>query len=221
MNPSDIDLKMMRRCVELSADAVRAHELPFSCVICRDGQVIVETTNRVARDADVTRHAEIIAISQAQRILGRKDLSDCTLYSNVEPCPMCSFPIRETRIGRVVYSISSPMMGGFSKWNVLSDNEISDVMPQVFGGVPQISAGLMYRDAAAVWRGWNPLFWFGIRLRGCLAESNNDAMATLQTRQPPRSLLKRFAAFLSQAMPRRRPAENRVGPPRPQAKIVA
>jgi tRNA(adenine34) deaminase len=221
MNPSDIDLKMMRRCVELSADAVRANELPFSCVICRDGQVIVETTNCVARDGDVTRHAEIIAISRAQRILGCKDLSDCTLYSNVEPCPMCSFPIRETRIGRVVYSISSPMMGGFSKWNVLSDNEISDVMPQVFGGVPQISAGLMYRDAAAVWRGWNPLFWFGIRLRGCLAESNNDAMATLQTGQPPRSLLKRFAAFLSQALPGRRVAENRVGPPRPQAKIVA
>jgi len=69
---------------------------------------------------------------------------------------------------------------------------------EAFGGIPQISAGLMYRDAAAVWRGWNPLFWFGIRLRGCLAESNNDAMATLQTGQPPRSLLKRFAAFLIQ-----------------------
>src|ERR1041384_1081095 len=110
MNPSDIDLKMMRRCVELSADAVRAHELPFSCVVCRDGEIVVEATNRVSRDGDVTRHAEIIAISEAQRILGRKDLSDCTLYSNVEPCPMCSFPIRETRIGRVVYSISSPMI---------------------------------------------------------------------------------------------------------------
>jgi len=94
-------------------------------------------------------------------------------------------------------------------------------MPQVFGGVPQISAGLMYRDAAAVWRGWNPLFWFGIRLRGCLAESNNDAMATLQTGQPPRSMFKRFAAFLIQALPGRRPAESRVGTPRPQAKIVA
>src|SRR5882757_3454017 len=144
MNPSDIDLKMMRRCVELSADAVRAHELPFSCVICRDGEVIVETTNRVARDRDITRHAEIMAISQAQQVLGRKDLSDCTLYSNVEPCPMCSFPIRETRIGRVVYSISSPMMGGFSKWNVLSDNEISNVMPEVFGDAPEVAGGRLY-----------------------------------------------------------------------------
>src|SRR5262249_15725395 len=100
--------------------------------------------------------------------------------------------------------------------------EISDVMPQVFGGVPQISGGLMYRDAAAVWRSWNPLFWFGIRLRGCLAESNNDAMASLQTGQPPRSVWKRFAAFLAPALPGKRNVEAPVAAPsRPQAKIVA
>ena len=143
MDRSAIDLKMMRRCVELSADAVRRQELPFACVICRDGEVVAEAINRVVQDADVTRHAEIIAISEAQRILGRSDLSDCTIYSNVEPCPMCSFPIRETRIGRVVYAISSPMMGGFSKWNVLGDNEISNVMPEVFGDKPEVAAGLL------------------------------------------------------------------------------
>ena len=116
----------MRRCVELSATAVSQRELPFSCVICRDGVIVAEATNRVVQDGDVTRHAEILAISEAQRVLGRKDLSDCTIYSSVEPCPMCSFPIRETGIARVIYSISSPMMGGFSKWNVLGDNEISE-----------------------------------------------------------------------------------------------
>jgi tRNA(adenine34) deaminase len=220
MKPSDIDLKMMRRCVGLSAEAVRANELPFACVICKDGEVIVETTNRVMRDADVTRHAEIIAVSEAQRVLGRKDLSDCTLYSNVEPCPMCSFPIRETRISRVVYSISSPMMGGFSKWDVLSDREISDVMPQVFGRAPDISAGLMYRDAAAVWRSWNPLFWFGIRLRGCLAESNNDAMAALQTRPEKQNPLKRLAAFALQLLSGKRAEPTPVAARRPRAEIA-
>src|SRR4051812_10719246 len=207
MNPSDLDLKMMRRCVELSTDAVRAHELPFSCVICRDGEIVVEATNRVARDRDVTRHAEIVAISQAQKILGRKDLSDCTIYSNVEPCPMCSFPIRETRIGRVVYAISSPMMGGFSKWNVLGDNEISNVMPEVFGDKPEVAAGLQYREAAAVWRKWNPVFWLGIRFRGCLADPAHDgATQTLQVRRPQRRLLRRLLAFVSQAFARKRPA---------------
>ena len=201
------DLKMMRRCVELSAAAVRQKELPFSCVICRDGEIVAEAINRVTADADVTRHAEIVAISAAQKALGRSDLSDCTIYSNVEPCPMCSFPIRETRIGRVVYAISSPMMGGLSKWDVLGDNEISNVMPQVFGERPEVSAGLLYREAASVWRSWNPIFWLGIRFRGCLADpAKDDAHLTLQMRERNRRPFWRFVTFVSQALARKRSA---------------
>jgi tRNA(adenine34) deaminase len=214
MDQSAIDLKMMRRCVELSAAAVTRRELPFSCVICRDGEIVAEAINRVVADADVTKHAEILAISEAQRILGRSDLSDCTIYSNVEPCPMCSFPIRETRIGRVVYAISSPMMGGFSKWNVLGDNEISNVMPEVFGDTPEVAAGLHYREAAAVWRKWNPIFWLGIRFRGCLAEpADSTASLTLQVRQTNPRLLRRLLASVSQVFVRKRRAAAGVPAP--------
>jgi tRNA(adenine34) deaminase len=207
MDRAAIDLKMMRRCIELSADAVRRQELPFSCVICRDGEVVAEAINRVVQDADVTKHAEILAISEAQKVLGRSDLSDCTIYSNVEPCPMCSFPIRETRIGRVVFAISSPMMGGFSKWNVLGDDEISQVMPEVFGDKPEVAAGLHYREAAAVWRKWNPVFWVGIRFRGCLADpAQDDAALTLQLWHPKRRPLRRLLTLLSQMFARKRPA---------------
>jgi tRNA(adenine34) deaminase len=206
MDRSVFDLQMMRRCIELSAAAVQQRELPFACVICRDGEIVTETINRVVRDGDVTRHAEVLAISEAQRILGRSDLSDCTVYSNV-PCPMCAFPIRESRIGRVVYAISSPMMGGLSKWNVLGDNEISNVMPEVFGDAPEVAAGLHYREAAAVWRRWNPVFWLGIRFRGCLADpAKDDAYLTLQVRRHNRRPLRRLLVFLSQAMARKRTA---------------
>jgi tRNA(adenine34) deaminase len=215
MDQHTIDLKMMRRCVELSAAAVRQGELPFSCVICRDGEIVAETINRVVADADVTRHAEILAISAAQKALGRSDLSDCTIYSSVEPCPMCSFPIRETRIGRVVYSISSPMMGGLSKWNVLGDNEISNVMPQVFGDTPEVFAGLLYREAAAVWRAWNPIFWLGIRFRGCLAEAPlEDAYRKLQSGGSKRGAVTRLLALASRTFARRREA---VAPAQSQA----
>jgi tRNA(adenine34) deaminase len=213
MDQSAIDLKMMRRCVELSAAAVRLRELPFSCVICRDGEIVAEAMNRVVQDADVTRHAEILAIAGAQKILGRSDLSDCTIYSSVEPCPMCSFPIRETRIGRVVYAISSPMMGGLSKWNVLGDNEISNVMPQVFGDAPEVAAGLLYREASAVWRAWNPVFWLGIRFRGCLAEAPHDAAyRVLQPVAPRRSLIGRLLALAARAFVRRGATASSVQP---------
>jgi tRNA(adenine34) deaminase len=162
-----VDLKLMARCIELSRSAGSLGEFPFAALICRKDEVIVETVNRVARDSDVTRHAEIVAISEAQKVLGRKNLSGCTIYSTVEPCPMCSFPIRETKIGKVVYAIKSPMMGGHSKFSVLNDREISRVMPEVFGEVPEVIAGLLHREAEKVWWRWNPIIWGVIRHRGC------------------------------------------------------
>src|SRR2546430_17582064 len=93
----------------------------------------------------------------AQKVLGTKDLSGCTLYTTVEPCAMCSFPIRETRISRVVYAIGSPLMGGDSKWDVLGDTDMSREMPEAFGEAPEVVRGLMRREAANVWRELNPL----------------------------------------------------------------
>lgn len=166
-NQTAIDTAMMERCIHLSAMAAKYGEFPFAAIVCKDGEVVVETTNQVAQNGDVTRHAELVAVSQAQKILGRKDLSDCSLYSNIEPCAMCSFPIRETRIARVIFAISSPMMGGLSKWNVLRDTELSQAMPETFGPVPEVVAGLLLREAERVWWKWNPLIWAVIKHRGC------------------------------------------------------
>jgi tRNA(adenine34) deaminase len=167
MTHQAIDLKMMARCIELSRTARKLGEFPFAAIITHNDDVIVESVNRVAREADVTRHAEIVAISEAQKVLGIKDLGNCAIYSTVEPCPMCSFPIRETRIRKVVYAIKSPMMGGHSKFSVLSDHEISRVMPEVFGDVPEVVAGLLHREAENVWWKWNPIIWGVIKHRGC------------------------------------------------------
>jgi tRNA(adenine34) deaminase len=136
-------------------------------VICHDEEVVTEATNRVARDGDVTRHAEMVAMSEAQRVLGTKRLSRCTLYTNVEPCAMCCYCIRETRMRKLVYAIRSPIMGGHSKWKILQDKEISGVIPEVFGRVPEIAGAVMREEAEAVWRDWHPMIWRIITFRGC------------------------------------------------------
>jgi tRNA(adenine34) deaminase len=172
---SVVDRVMMERCIRLAAASAQRGELPFAALICKNEDVVVETTNQVVQDADVTRHAELVAISQAQKILGRKDLADCTLYTTVEPCAMCSFATRETRIGRVVFSIRSPMMGGLSKWNVLRDTELSRAMPEVFGPVPEVIVGLSRREAEKAWQTWNPLFWAVIKRNGYLGGADASA----------------------------------------------
>jgi tRNA(adenine34) deaminase len=170
---ADSDFRLMRRCIELSRIATLDGEFPFACVIGKGGEIVVEAANRVARNGDVTRHAELLAISAAQEKLGKGKLKGCTLYSNVEPCAMCSFPIRESRISRVAFSLSSPFMGGFTKWPILADREISTAMPEVFADPPEVLVGLLRREAEQVWRNWNPLIWGIIKYRGCFGGDHN------------------------------------------------
>jgi tRNA(adenine34) deaminase len=164
------DKALMARCIELSRIAVSKGEYPFGTVIALDGQIVAEAINRTVRDGDVTRHAEVMALSEAQRAIGRERLCRSTLYTNVEPCAMCSYCIREAQVGRVAYALASPVMGGLSKWNILRDDGMSDRLPQIFGAVPEVVSGIQLQEAQQAWRDWNPLAWEMIKLRGLLTE---------------------------------------------------
>jgi tRNA(adenine34) deaminase len=69
MNVETIDRRMMAHCIELSKSSGKAGEYPYAAVICRDGMIVAESINSVTHDGDVTRHAEVAAISQAQKTL--------------------------------------------------------------------------------------------------------------------------------------------------------
>lgn len=161
----DADLDLMRRCIALGGSSVKAGEYPFAAVIASKGLFLCESINRVRHDRDVNRHAEVAAISKAQSVKGT-NLSDCTIYSTVEPCAQCSYAIREARIGRVVYGLKSPLMGGHSRWNILSDKDLSTALPEVFRPAPEIVPGFLQDEVEALFHRWNPLIWQAIKARG-------------------------------------------------------
>jgi tRNA(adenine34) deaminase len=157
---------MMTHCIALSRESGRAGGYPYAAVVCCDGAIVAESINRVARDCDVTRHAEVVAISLAQKALRSVSLDDCQIYVNAEPCAFCCYAIRESRIRRVVFGLSSPHMGGVSRWNVLNDTGLSSVMPDVFAPPPEIVAGFMATEAEQALMKWNPLIAEVIKRRG-------------------------------------------------------
>ena len=167
-NAHAVDKTMMRRCFALGIKSAEQGEYPYGCVIVRNGEILAEATNRVARDLDITRHAEIVAVSAAQKALGSTSLDGCTLYTNVEPCALCSYAIRESRIARVVYAISSPIMGGASRWNILGDRKLSNRMPEVFAPPPDLVRDFMLEEAVASLYRNSPATWAFVRSRGLI-----------------------------------------------------
>lgn len=78
---------------------------PFGALITdKDGNIICITSNKVLETNDPTAHAEIVAIREASKKLGTRDLSNCILYATGYPCPMCLGAIIWANIKKVYYS---------------------------------------------------------------------------------------------------------------------
>ena len=179
-----LDERMMRRCFDLAAQAVDHREYPYGAVIVRKGEVVAESANRVARDRDVTRHAEMVAIAEAQKATGSTNLDDCTIYTNIEPCALCSYAIRESRIAKVVFAMRSPIMGGSSRWNILGDRKLSDAMPEIFTPPPVVVADFLNEEADAMLRRAAPVMWTFIRAWGLLDTPSPHAARAPSTEPP-------------------------------------
>jgi tRNA(adenine34) deaminase len=180
------DARFMRRCFDLARTGVERKELPFGSVVARGAEEISAHGNGVRAAGDVTRHAEICAIVEAQKRLG-PSLEGCTLYTNIEPCAFCSYAIRETRIARVVFSLASPLMGGTSRWDVLQDHGLASAMPEVFAPAPEVVAGFLADEADALLKRVAPMMWAASHSRGLF--TCDDASGLSRKSARPEGLL--------------------------------
>ena len=97
--------RFMRRAIELAYDGMNGgHGGPFGAVVVSGGRIVGEGHNRVLSSNDPTAHAEVTAIRAASAALARFDLSDCEIYVNGLPCPMCMAAIFWSRIGALYYA---------------------------------------------------------------------------------------------------------------------
>src|ERR1700690_2196154 len=101
----------MREALRQAARACEAGEVPVGAVIVRAGRVIARAFNQVELLKDATAHAEMLALTQAEEVMGDWRLTDCTLYVTKEPCPMCAGAIVHTRLARVVFGASDSKAG--------------------------------------------------------------------------------------------------------------
>lgn len=105
----------MNLALEEAKKATTYDEVPVGSVIVYNNQVIAKAFNRKNLDNIATYHAEIIAIEASCRKLNTWYLDECTLYTTVEPCMMCTGAIIQSRIKRVVYGTKNEAFGHLSK----------------------------------------------------------------------------------------------------------
>lgn len=75
----------------------------YGAVLVLDGALVGEGPSRVVKNADVDAHAEREAIRDAQRRLGRKDLSGSVLYSTSRPCRTCEAAAHAAGVARMIF----------------------------------------------------------------------------------------------------------------------
>jgi len=100
----------MRLALAQAQLAFDAGEVPVGAVLVRQGEVIATGHNRVERDHDATRHAEMICLSEGMAKLGGR-LTGCTLYVTLEPCAMCAGACVNAKLGRLVYGAFDEVAG--------------------------------------------------------------------------------------------------------------
>jgi len=99
---------------EALAEARRAAaegEVPIGAVLVVEGRIAGRGRNARERLRDPTAHAEILALQEAARTLGRWRLTGSTIYATLEPCPMCAGALVNARVDRLVYGVADPKAG--------------------------------------------------------------------------------------------------------------
>jgi len=101
--PMHGDRMWMARALEMARLAALRGEVPIGAVVVLEGRLLADGCNRTIEAIDPTAHAEVVAIRAAARRIGDWRLEGCTLYTTVEPCPLCAGAILLARIPRVVF----------------------------------------------------------------------------------------------------------------------
>ena len=129
--------KYMMEAIIEAKKAARIGEVPVGAVVVMEGSIIARSHNLSETNNNPTHHAEILAINEALKNLGTKNLKGAELYVTLEPCAMCIGACALSKIDKVyfgAYDTKSGACGG--KTDVLREG-CFDYKTEIFGGIEE------------------------------------------------------------------------------------
>lgn len=132
----------MRAALEEAEKAKNEKEVPVGAVIVHEGKIISTGRNRREILKNSISHAEIEAIHRACKKLGRWRLSGCDLYVTLEPCPMCTGAIINSRISNLIYGTNDPKAG--------SCGSVINLFDLPYNHKPQVTSGILKEECSEI-----------------------------------------------------------------------
>ncbi len=139
-----MDEKYMKEALRLAKKAAALGEVPVGAVIVHQDRIIARGYNRRELDQNGLSHAELIAMQRACKKLHSWRLEDCTLYVTLEPCPMCTGAIINTRIPGVVIGATDPKGGAMGG--------VMDLTDYPWNHHPQVQKGVLEQECGEILR---------------------------------------------------------------------
>ena len=133
---------------EALAEAEKAYalgEVPIGAVVVFEDKIIGRGHNQREILKDSTAHAEILAMREAAGHIGDWRLSGATLYSTIEPCPMCAGAIVQFRVSMLVYGAPDPKAGAV-------DSLVDLVRDPRFNHRVEVVAGVLEEECRSIIR---------------------------------------------------------------------
>ena len=118
--------KYINELINLSKKALKKSEVPIAALIIdENGKIISKAYNTRNIKQQTINHAEILAITKANKKLKSWRLNKCTLYVTIEPCDMCKSVLKESRIQNVYYLL--PRLPEKNQYNKTIFNKLKDM----------------------------------------------------------------------------------------------
>src|SRR5260370_19567488 len=128
--------------IEQARKSLAEGGIPIGSVLVHDGEIIGRGHNCRVQTGSAIDHGEMNCLRNAGR-LPATVYRECTIYSTLSPCPMCSGAIVLYKIPRVVVGENQTFMGAEDymrsrgvQWEVVQDEECISMMRRFIAANP-------------------------------------------------------------------------------------
>ena len=147
------DEQKMEVAIRQAVEAKQNGEWPFGATIFQGDKLISQNRCREAHEKTVLAHAELHAVNDACKALGRSKLDDCVIYCTNEPCLMCAAAIMQAKIPRIVIGLARhdlPHLLRERKFRIEHLAEDAGYGPEIIHGVSKNKIISLFTDIKKV-----------------------------------------------------------------------